>query len=183
MGQIKDLLEYVFNMFKIWVIIQPFQNALIIRGGKQVREVEGGLYFKIPYFDSVYVKDKKLRVIDLPMQTLTTKDGKTITLGSAAGYSIFSLTTLYDTLLHPESTIANMLMSEIAETIYSTDKSNLTPKFIEESVKGKVDIEKYGLKFEYYKITTFAVVTTYRLIQDSSWMNENCSMLASDKLS
>lgn len=182
MGSIKEFIEYIVNVFKIWVIIQPWQSGLIIRAGKNIREVSAGIYFKIPYLDSVYVKEHKLRVITLPIQTLTTKDLKTITLSSSVGYSITSIRKLYETLYHPETTISNMVMSEISELIFNTDLCDITPSLLEDFILKKINIEEYGLNFSYYKISNFAAVRTYRLIQDSSWMYENLNTGDSSKI-
>ncbi len=182
MGNIKEFLEYILNAVKIWIIIQPWQNGIIVRCGKKVREVKGGVYFKLPYFDSVYVKDGKLRVVSLPIQTLTTKDGKTITISSSAGYCIDSVRKLYETLYHPETTVANIIMSELAEIVFKNNITEISPKFLEETILSKIHFEEYGLKFDYYKISNFAVVRTFRLIQDSSWMYENSATGDSSKI-
>lgn len=176
MNQVKDFIEYIFNAFKIWIIVQPWESGLIIRCGKRIKRVNKGMYFKIPYLDSVYIQEIRLRVTEMPMQTLTSKDGKTITLNSSFGYSIINLEKLYQTLYHPEKTLQNIAMSSIAETIFSFDIQNITPADIEEKVMSKLIAEDYGIKFEYFKITNFAIVRTYRLIQDQSWISEDLNM-------
>lgn len=40
----------------------------------------------------------------------------------------------------------------------------------------KLNSGDYGLKFEYFKVSSFAIVKTLRLIQDQSWLYENMSM-------
>lgn len=176
MNQIKDFFEYIFNAFKIWVIIQPWEQGLRVRNGKEIKELKGGIYFKIPYFDSVFVQEDRLRVAPLPIQTLTSKDGKTITLNSSIGYCVLSIRQLYQMLFHPETTISNIAMSEIADFIFKNDLKDITPAVIEEVVLAKLNAGNYGLKFEYFKITNFAVVRTYRLIQDQSWVSEGLDM-------
>jgi len=176
MNQIQEFLQYILQSVKFWVIVQPWQTALIVRFGKRVKKVEKGVYFKIPYFDSVYIQESRLRVTPLSMQTLTTKDLKTITLNGSVGYSIESIEDLYKTLYHPETTIANIVMSEISDFIYSKDLDEITPKELQEKVFYMLNTHQYGLRFEYFKITNFAVVRTYRLIQDQSWTDETLRM-------
>jgi len=176
MNQIQEFLQYILQSVKFWVIVQPWQTALIVRFGKRVKKVEKGVYFKIPYFDSVYIQESRLRVTPLSMQTLTTKDLKTITLNGSVGYSIESIEDLYKTLYHPETTIANIVMSEISDFIYSKDLDEITPKELQEKVFDMLNTHQYGLRFEYFKITNFAVVRTYRLIQDQSWTDETLRM-------
>lgn len=177
MNQIKDFFEYVFNVFKIWIIIQPWEQGLIVRKGTRVRKVNGGIYFKIPYLDSVYVQETRTRMVQICIQTLTTKDIQTVTLNSAFGYKIIDLQKLYDSLYHPEGTLTNMAMGYVSDFIWSKDLKDITPINIEEFVLEKLNKENYGLKFEYFKITNFASVKTFRLIQDGqSWIDNSLKL-------
>lgn len=176
MNQVKDFFEYIFNAVKIWVIVQPWQTGLRVRNGKKIKKLNGGIYFRLPYFDSIYIQENRLRVASMPVQTLTSKDIKTITLNGAVGYIITDIEKLYQTLFHPETTIANITMSEVADFIFKNNLESINPNSIEEAVVSKLNSDDYGLKFEYFRITNFAVVRTYRLIQDQSWISEGLSM-------
>ena len=176
MGQFKEFLQYIFEFFKIWVIIQPWESGLIVRNGRRIKKKSGGIYFKIPYFDSVYVQENRLRVSLMALQTLTSKDMKTITIGGSIGYSISDLERLYSTLYTPETTISNIVMNEMAEFIHNNNVNAITPKKIEGKILKVLKSKDYGLDFEYFKITNFAVVKTFRLIQDQSWTDETLYM-------
>lgn len=176
MNQIKDFFEYIFNSIKIWVIVQPWQSGIRVRNGKYVKTLEGGIYFRIPYFDSVYIQEKRLRVILLPIQNLTSKDLKTVTINGSIGYSITNLERLYETLYHPETTISNMAMSAMSDFVFKNNMQDIDPDKIGRAVLNSLNADDYGIKFDYFKITSFAVVRTFRLIQDHSWFDENLNM-------
>jgi len=176
MNQVQQFLEYIFNAFKIWVIVQPWEAGLRVRNGKHIKKLSQGIYFKLPYFDSVYVQEIRLRVREMPMQTLTSKDLKTVTLNSAMGYSISNIEKLYQTLYKPEMTLQNIAMSSIAEVLHNTNAEEISPGLLETKVLDKLKADDYGLNYEYFKITNFAVVKTFRLIQDQSWVSEGFSM-------
>jgi len=176
MNQVKDFFEYIFNAIKIWIIVQPWEQGIRIRCGKNTKLLNPGIYFRLPYFDSVYIQETRLRVIDLTVQTVTSKDLKTITLSGSIGYSINSVELLYNTLFHPELTISNMVMSEISDYVYKHNIDDISPEAIQKSVLTNIDAKAYGLKFEYFKLINFAVVRTYRLIQDQSWTHEGLKM-------
>jgi len=108
MNQIKDFFEYIFNAIKIWIIVQPWQQGIRVRAGKNTKILFPGVYFRIPYVDSVYVQESRLRIASMPIQTCTSKDLKTVTINASIGYSISCIKTLYNTLYHPEITITNM---------------------------------------------------------------------------
>lgn len=179
MNQVKEFLEYVFNVFKFWVIIQPWEQGLRVRNGKHIKKISRGLFFKIPYLDSIYVQEFRLRMIPLSMQTLTTKDGMTVTINSSLGYQISDLMKLYNTICHPGETISALAMSEVSDYIFTHDLKDITPKKIEDSVLSKLRSKDcdFGLEFKNYRITNFACVKTFRLIQDGqSWCSDGFEM-------
>ncbi|MDB0602348.1 SPFH domain-containing protein [Tenacibaculum maritimum] len=176
MNQVQQFFEYLFKSLKIWVIVQPWEAGIRVRNGNKIKKLNKGIYFKIPYFDSVYVQEVRLRVIEMPMQTLTSKDKKTVTLNSSIGYSIKDIEKLYQTLYKPEMTLQNIAMSAIAEVLSNTNADKISPELLENSVITKLNTDDYGFDYEYFKITNFAIVQTYRLIQDQSWVSEGFSM-------
>lgn len=176
MNQVQQFFEYIFNAVKIWIIVQPWETGLRVRNGKTIKVLDKGIYFRIPYFDSLYIQENRLRVASMPVQTLTSKDLQTITMNGAIGYTISDIKTLYHTLFHPETTIANLTMSEVAEFIFNNKLADITPSEIENAVLKKLNADNYGLDFEYFRITNFAVVRSYRLIQDQSWISEGLTM-------
>lgn len=176
MNQVKEFIEYIFNAIKIWIIIQPWQSGVRVRMGKTIKKLEKGMHFRIPYIDSVFVQETRLRVVDLPMQTITTADEKTITLNSAAGYVIADVEKLYKTLYHPETTIRNIIMSSVGEFCYNKNLTSIDKTTLEQYVLDELNKLEYGVKFEYFKIMNFAVVRTYRLIQDTTWNWEGLNL-------
>ena len=176
MNQIQQFFEYLLNAVKIWIIVQPWQTGIRVRLGKYVTKLEKGLYFRIPYIDSVYVQENRLRVAAMPVQTLTSKDFKVITVNGAIGYIITDVEKLYHTLFHPETTIINLTMSKVADHVFTNKMENISPEQIEKEVLEKLNAHDYGLEFRYFKITNFAVVKTFRLIQDQSWVSEGLAM-------
>jgi regulator of protease activity HflC (stomatin/prohibitin superfamily) len=180
MGSIKELIDYLLNVVKFWIIVNPWERAIRVRFGKNQKLLKGGVHFRIPFLDNFYIQCIRLRVVALSMQTLTSKDIKTVTLNGVAGYEITNIETLYNTMLYPESTISNIIQGELAAYIYSHDIVNILPEEIEKSVMTKLgDLNKYGIKVSYFKLTNFAIVRTYRLIQDHSWFNEGIKLTES----
>lgn len=177
MGQIKDLLEYLFNFIKIWIIVQPWEQGIRVRNGGEIKKLSKGIFFRIPYFDSVYIQETRMRMVQMCLQTLTTNDKHTVTINSSLGYSIVDIEKLYNTLCHPEGTISNIAMSVTAEYIFNSKLEDINAKDIEKSVLTKLNENNYGIKFEYFKITNFAAVKTFRLIQDNqSWADNYLSL-------
>lgn len=170
MGSIRELLDYILNVFKFWIIIQPWERAIRTRFGKHQKLLTAGTHFRIPFMDNFYIQCVRLRVVNLPMQNLTSKDFKTITLNGSCGYEISNIETLYNTMYEPEATISNIIMGTIADYIYTNNVADIKPEDVEREVIKKLNLSKYGLNVSYFKMVNFAVVRTYRLIQDQSFI-------------
>ena len=169
MGNIKEFFQWVIESFKIWVIIQPWESGLRVRKGKTIKELSPGIHFKIPYLDSIYAQENRLRIVEMSMQTLTTKDNKTITIEGAIGYKITDLKKLYDTLYQPELAIMGLTKSFIASIVSKSFLEEIKISDIEVLALVELQELKYGIEFEYFRVLNFCHVRTYRLLQDQSW--------------
>ncbi len=177
MNFFKDLIDYLQKLFTWWVVIMPWEQGIRITWGKEIKLLNEGIFLKLPLVHTIYVQEKRLRVINLPMQTICSKDGHPLTVGCSVGYSIDDICKLYNTLYQPDLTIANIAASKIAEQIFTLNKFECNPKIIETNINESLSKLDYGLKFEYVRITNFASVRTYRLIQDQSYMYEGVNLL------
>lgn len=173
---INSITAFLSKMFQWWFTVMPWEQALRIRKGSNVRLLNAGIYIKIPFVDSVYIQTTRMRMIDSPMQTMSTKDGHTVTIKSAIGYIIGDIQILYNTLYHPEMTLSSMIMGYIGEFVRGNNTEEITPNQIEQFVNSKIIAFDYGLKDLTVKITTFAIVKTFRLIQDGSSLYDGLNM-------
>lgn len=176
METINQIFGFLGKLFEWWFTVMPWEQAIFIRAGKRERLLGKGIYFKIPFIDRVYIQQTRLRIIDLPVQTVSTKDGKTITIKSVIGYSIKDMFKMYNTISHPEMTLSGIVMGGISEHIKSTESNSVSPLTVETFLLEKLSGTDYGLGDLSIKITSWADVKTFRLIQDSSWMQEQLKM-------
>ncbi len=176
MELINTITAFLAKLFQWWFTVMPWEQAIRVRKGKNAKLLGAGLYFKIPFIDTVYIQTTRMRMIDTPMQTVSTKDGNTVTIKSAIGYTIKDIQVLYNTLYHPEMTLNSMSMGFVGEFVRENLIGEITPLNIESFVNSKITASDYGLKNLTVKITTFAIVKTYRLIQDNSGLYEGLNM-------
>lgn len=175
MEYIGRIIELIQKLFVWWVIVDPWEQGLRVRGGKRIKLLASGVHFRFPFYDQIFVQTTKLRVVSLPPQTVSTKDGKTLTIACAIGYSISDVLKIHQTLFQPESTICNIVMGFIADFVARNELPGCSPSIIEQAALVELVKKEYGIKFEYLMVTGYAVVKTYRLIQDGHWMPDNVS--------
>jgi len=176
MELINTIAGFITKILQWWFLVMPWEQAIHVRKGNIVKLRGEGIYLRIPFIDSVYIQTTRMRMMDTPMQTLSAKDGNTITVKSAIGYSICDILKLYNTLFHPEMTLNSMTMGHIADFVKNHNIEEISPFSIEHFVKDKIPVTEYGLKDLSIKVTTFAIVKTFRLIQDGSYLSEGLIM-------
>lgn len=170
MNYLGQLFEFLQKLIVWWVTIMPWEKAVHVRVGKKVKVLAAGLHLRIPFIDRVYIQTTRLRVVQCPVQTVTTRDGKTITIFMNLGYTIEDIYKLYSTLYQADQTLCNMMHGITAVEVFSKDLADCTPDHLEGTVKEKMKGDDFGLSFKYMKITSFAVVKTYRLIMSDGYM-------------
>ena len=166
MNAIIELLRSFWRLFVWWVVIQPWEMGIRIRLGKRRTRLAPGLSFRIPYVDAVYRQSVRLRFTTLPPQTVTTQDGKTLTLAGVLGYSIENVDLLYDTLHQAEDGLRSLAQGAVAAYVHGHDLAECRPATIEERAADGLVLSRYGLSFYSLALTTYAQVRTYRIIND-----------------
>jgi regulator of protease activity HflC (stomatin/prohibitin superfamily) len=76
-----------------WGARLPVHEGGVKISGKKVRVISPGWYFWIPRFTQVFTDNVKRKVIELPEQLLTTKDGKRVRAGGILVYHIQNIET------------------------------------------------------------------------------------------
>lgn len=171
MELIQKFIEQIKMLITWWIIVTPWEKGIIVRFGKKVKSLSAGIHFKIPMFDKVYIQTVRSRNVASPIQTVTTKDGTVISISLIIQYSVSDIYKLYNTLYHPEMTIQNMVMGCASDYISKEEFKNCSVEKIMNNIK-LVSLIDFGVQLEQVSIATYAVVKTFRLIQDSSYIHE-----------
>lgn len=161
-----DFIQRFLDIFIWWTIIQPWEQGIRVRLGRTRKRLAPGIHWKIPYADLVYRQTTRRRYSQFGPQTVTTRDGHTLTLAGAVGYSIRDLDKLYDGLQHPEDSLHALVSGKVAAHIATHDLADCTPEAIVTNVRPKLGLAKFGLRNEHFVLSTYARVKTYRLIMD-----------------
>lgn len=163
---LSTLFRNLGGLFTWWVMINPWSQGLRIRLGKHVKKVGSGIHLKIPGIDKFVIKSIRLRTIDLGIQTITTADGKTVTVAGNISFTIVDVEKLFNTLHNAEDTIADFGMSAIAKYIAVTESNMVYPEAVADHATRSISLSDYGLGNAQLNITDFAFVKTYRFIKD-----------------
>lgn len=173
------MLDSLMNLVKqfleafIWAsVIQPWEQAVKTRLGRNPQVWGPGFHWKIPYADSIFRQTIRRRNSNFGPQTVTTSDGVSLTICGTVAYSIRDLLELYDRLHHPQDAITSTAQAAIADFVAAHPLAECTPAAIAAACKADLGLRKFGILVHDVSLTTFARVRAYRLItdvQDPSW--------------
>lgn len=166
-----DLFNRFFASFVWWVLVQPWEQGVRTRMGKHVKRLTPGFHWKLPFIDQVAVMTAAYRNAQIHTQTLSTSDNQTVVTGGTVGYSIENMETLYRKLYHAEDTISQEAAAAIAQVVQTTTKDDINPFMVAEKASALVQnkLREYGLGNIQFRLTDFAFVKTFRLVNDARY--------------
>lgn len=160
---LQQIAEWIKGL-RCWYIVRPWEQGINVRCGRWVFNATPGFHIRLPFLDEVFIQNVRLRVVNLPVQTVTNKEGLTTTVSAVVSWRIADVRKLYEKLHTPEDWIYNTALSAVAEVMFSTT-GETDPKSIgDAAAKALADGRALGIVIESVAITDFARVRTYRLI-------------------
>ena len=122
--------------------VGQMQQALVLQLGRvravlnQTGESKPGLYFKVPFIDSVVIFDKRVLDLDLPVQTLLTADRQNLEVDAFVRYRITDPLRFYQSVGNTglanqrlasftNSSLRNVLARSSRDAIVRTDRMEL----------------------------------------------------------
>lgn len=181
MDQIISLVRQFIDLFRIWCIVAPWEQAVRVRFGKNAVLLNAGVHFRIPIFDQFYVQSTRMRWLCTSRQTLMTKDGKTVMLNGMLGYSVIDVLRLHNTLYHAEDTIRNMTQAAIADATTPLSSVNLNCEIIAKLVLTQLSLTQYGIGDVQFSVNELAITKTYRLVGDYAGTYSSGTTLSTEK--
>lgn len=175
---INTLLTVVSKLFCWLITIAPWEQGLRIRAGKHVMVLRAGVHAVIPFVDRVTRVSIRRRISTIRPVTLTTLDGKSITLSGFLGYYVRDIQVLFNTLSNAEDTIEAEVLNYVSQYVASHTFVDCLPNLIEQSVSPQINLNQYGLGDASFTISNFAAVKTLRLITGdlTTWGKSNAKL-------
>ena len=162
--------EWLLNLireFRFFLIVHPWELCVRTRFGKHITLLYSGVHLRIPFFDSMHITNTRLRVCHSPTQTLTTLDGKTISIAFAIGFSIVDPVRALRTFQDPESTFAALAGASSAEFVCERKSPQIKPSDLASYTKSKLEEStREIITIDFVQLSDFAFARTYRLLQE-----------------
>lgn len=179
MNELIAALGRLAGKFSILVAVAPWEQGLRVRGGRHVAVLIAGLHWRVPFLDVVHVQSVRRRTSQVCTQTVVTKDGFTVMVGATLGYAVADIARLYDRLHHAEDTLSNTVAVAIARRVSGVSRADLGVGDLGQQVTADVlaELEGVGLNQIEVRITDFAPMRAFRLVQDTRGSHSNSDIL------
>lgn len=157
-------------------IVHSFEQGVYFRNGQISRWVVGapdlalppGVYAVIPFFDDIEKVNTQEDTIDLPIQTLTTKDGKTVTLSWNVEFQVVNVVQHFMAVRDFDENMPRRAARHIASRVRNKTLDELIndQKELEDSLKGTLNTKAktWGVKILDAGLTDIVQAKPYRFI-------------------
>ena len=162
------LIQQFGNAVSPIFIIDMWEKGIVLRAGKFLRRVEPGMYFKIPFFDSVWKHMVITQSLEMPPQSITTLDDKNIVVKGIIRFKIKNIELFLTTITEPKDVLTDTtagMIREIVEKMKWKEGKNVDKVLTEEVSKF---MQNWGIDVEKVTLTDFQIANSIRLIQDNS---------------
>lgn len=168
MNWVTQLLQAFGKPLQWWVVVAPWEQAVLVRLGRKARHLTSGMHFRIPFLDRVYLTCVRKRVTAETCMSVMTKDRKVLTLGISIEFSIANLRSMLNGVARPEQTMVAIVRDRIIAVAGSLRSEDLTVDRIATCID-VLDQEQLGIADAKLRILTFAEVRTIRLMQSQDY--------------
>ena len=170
MSFFQGILHVLSQLVSWWFVVLPWEQAVRVRAGNRVRLYEAGLHFRVPFIDYVWIQNTRRRASGVDAQTLSTRDGKTVTVAGSLAYRVDDVMALQKSLHQAAQTLAQIAAGACSKYVITHSFAECTPEAIVAAVNAAVgpEFKRIGLGDAEYFLTDFLTTNrTYRLVQNS----------------
>lgn len=162
------LIEFLDKSLPFFVINQ-YDEGVLLRRGLFVKQVTGGIYFKIPFLDEVISQTVVMTTMQLPAQSLYTKDKKHIVVKAIIKYSVEDVKTLLLESFDAVDAISDTTQGIIKDEIMDLNLSEIT-KDTDKTItaKAKKEARRWGIKIDRVTFTNLGEIKSIRLFNETS---------------
>lgn len=177
MNQFFEWISNVLRGARFWIVVLPWERCVRVRFGRWTKVLGSGTHPRIPFFDEIRLVNNRLRIAPVPFATVSTKDGKTVSLAASIGFRIVDPLAAFLRFETPEVAVAVFVQSALARYVAGRKMDEIEIEAMTSSANEAVRAFAPGIEFEFVQVVDFAAARTFRLLQEqwrpgTSWETE-----------
>lgn len=169
---LEKLIEWILNLLTESLpgyIVKEYEEAIVLRWGKFLKHVGKGYHWKIPHVDEVFIQHTVLTTINLPSQSLVTKDGINVVVKAVVKYRISDVKAFQLEVYDSVDAISDVAQGIVKDIIMTSTWEQCRDLEIDNTITKKVrsELKKLGVQIEKVTLTDIGPMKTLRLINES----------------
>jgi regulator of protease activity HflC (stomatin/prohibitin superfamily) len=165
------LFDKLHEWWPIRIVDAGNQGVKYLQNGR-ARCLQPGTHFFIPKLQRIEEVGVQYQNVDCGLQSLTTKDGKEITVSLNVGYSITDAALLWTSFQHFDTSLVNMARGHAAEIVCESEWEELAadPQGFGQELQEALheDVSALGVEIEDVTADQLSRARTYRLLQSQT---------------
>ncbi|HSE45382.1 MAG TPA: SPFH domain-containing protein [Gemmatimonadales bacterium] len=171
MGSFLEILvQYLVELLPIR-IIRNYQAGVRFTWGKRVSPVSPGVHLRLLGLSEIDVIDVAEQVIKLPVQRITTKDRKAVSIRGEVCYRITDPVKYHTAVLHTDISIVNLCLAHMHYQVRRRDAEKILNRQsgLEKAIVRRLSpaAERWGLEILTFCLTDLVETRAYTIIGDS----------------
>lgn len=166
---IEVLLNFV-KQFNPFVTVPTWARGVRVRGGKHVKELKPNIHWRWLGIDKVFFVTVVPEVINLPTQSITTKDRVEVTFSANIEYEVVDAVAKFTKVSDFDNSLVNAAMGHIAKKIrdWTYDELIDGQRKLELSLRETLTtyVRDWGVKINDVRLTDMVKARQYRLFGD-----------------
>lgn len=162
-SELLEFIQKVGRFFLPFVVVDQWEEGVILRFGKFNRTIGPGFHWVIPWIDYPVRVSAVTTTTSLKAQSVVTKDGRVVTAEAIIRWRLQDVKAFVLDVWDANNVIVDTTQGAIADALRSVefDSPELHKRVLAESRKALV---RFGVKVESVTLTTLAPVRVMRLI-------------------
>ena len=164
-----DTILQFIDLFKFWVVLDPYEAGVLLRLGRFIRVLEPGFHWLIPFGVDRYLHEHTVpRTHSLMPQSVTLTDGKQVGFEAVITYNVRDIKVALLEVEDSEHAIQDSCAGTIAHTVAKCTWQEIvdTTEWENRVLKAcRLRGFKFGLEITGVQFSTMALIRTIRLMQ------------------
>jgi len=160
-----DLLLAVWEGLLPWEVVSEYERGVVLRLGHYQRDLGPGFHWKFPFGVDVVLKGWNVtRTCRLPPQSLTTKDGYAVVIGTVVVFRVSSMRKFQTRVEGAEQAIADSTLGVVSRIVLACDWRDLQRSELSDRIRESVAERalKFGIKVEDILISDLVLAPSHR---------------------
>ena len=165
-----SLLDNVVNLLPM-EIVHTYEQGVYFKGGKDIKLLRPGIHFYRPIVGNIQKISTVPQTINLPTQSVLTKDFKPVTVSSNLEYKIHNARKVWTKVQDLDDSLHNTGMGYLGRFVrgYDYDLLAKSTAKLEEEVLDNLNekVNPWGVTVNEFYVTDFVPAKQYRLFGDA----------------